>query len=243
MRPSRPSGAMTSLQRTCGASRPKNAAEKRKQRHRAQGFRVGRGDRPRAEPAQRVEEHENRYQEHCNSKDLQHQIADDRSEDADPIVRRPSGGRIRGGIERRIKRRVRDQGKEKEDRRNEDQEPDQLIEPPVSRRSKDARDDVHFGVRSYRRTMLARTHPCLLRPAQAEKGHTTRSHSGHVVPWHPRLGAASTPEPSYYPKKVDAWRQKSSATVAELDAAPKVGVNTSETPKNFMSREQIVMRG
>ena len=123
--------------------------EEREQRNRAQRLGVRRADGPRAEPAQRVQHQENRDQENRNAEELQRKIADDGPEHADPVVRRAPGGRIRRGVQRGIERRIRNQCEDKEDREDEHQEADQLIEPPVGRRSKCARN-VHFGVRTYR---------------------------------------------------------------------------------------------
>ena len=174
MRPSRPSAGMTPIQRSMRGKQPDESGEEREQRHRAQRLGVRRTDGPRTEPAQRVKQQKNRYQENRNPEDLQRQIADDGAEDANPVVRRASGGRIGRGVQRRIERRVRNQGEDKEDREDEDQEADQLIEPPVGRRSKCARDDVHFGVRSCRRTTpLARTHAaCSIRRRQKRPRNT-----------------------------------------------------------------------
>src|SRR5271157_1028912 len=51
--------------------------------------------------------------------------------------------------------------------------------------------------------------PMLPAPSGAGRnGHATRSRSGRVIPRHPRIGAASTPEPNYYPKKASYYCEK-----------------------------------
>src|ERR1019366_4691267 len=70
---------------------------------------------------------------------------------------------------RRIERRIRYQCEDKEDREDQHQEADQLIEPPVGRRSKSARSDCHVGVRPcHGTTSLARTHAA----CSVQRGHT-----------------------------------------------------------------------
>ena len=74
--------------------------------------------------------------------DLQRQVADhgaDRRRSS--YVPGATAGGIGGGVQRRIERRIRNQGEDKEDREDQNQETDQLIEPPVGRGSKGAGDE------------------------------------------------------------------------------------------------------
>ena len=102
---------------------------------RADRLGVRRADRPRTKPAQRVHRQENRNQESRDAEELQRQVGDEsrrrRQSSCAPAARRRSGR----GVQRRVERRVRNQCEDKEDREDEHQEADQLIEPPVGRRS------------------------------------------------------------------------------------------------------------
>ena len=142
------------------------AGEESYQRSRADGLGIRRLNGPRAKPAQRIHRQEGRNQKRRDAEDLQRQVGDQCTEDANPIVRRTSGQRSRCGVQRRIERGVGNQGEDQEDREDEQQEADQLIEPPVGRRSECARTDIHFGVRSFCRSALARTHVCSIQRRQ-----------------------------------------------------------------------------
>ena len=159
IRPSSPSEGITPFQRTLQGSRPMKPARKVISAAAPRSWHKA-SDGPRAKPAQRIHRQEGRNQKCRDAEDLQRQIATNAPKTPIQLCAgRPASG-SRCGVQRRIERRVGNQGEDKEDREDEHQEADQLIEPPVGRRSECARTDIHFGVRSFCRSSACEDSCC-----------------------------------------------------------------------------------
>ncbi|HST08854.1 MAG TPA: DNA translocase FtsK 4TM domain-containing protein, partial [Terriglobales bacterium] len=80
------------------------------------------------------------------SERLQAQVREDCAHDADPVACSTDGRQHRSTIERRIERGIGREREEKEERGDDQQEADQLIEPPVAGWIEYARKSLHLGV-------------------------------------------------------------------------------------------------
>ena len=147
-------------------------------------------------------------QEGRDAEQLQHEIGDQGADHADPVVRRASGDGLAAVFSEGSSGEYETSGEDKEDREDKNQEADQLVEPPVGRRSKWT-SKIHFGVRSFRGSALARLMllPWVLREQTPA---VTRSSTKRVVLKSDRCGFAVTPEHSDYPKSKSRVGEKSS---------------------------------
>ena len=109
----------------------------------AQKFGHRRNDLAGTEPAHSESTQEKRKQKRSHAEALQQQIGSQSSDDANPVARLPRTREHRGAVERRIERRIRSQRKKKEERGNTQQEPNQLIEPPVVGGSENPGEILH----------------------------------------------------------------------------------------------------
>src|ERR1022692_1009720 len=116
----------------------------------AETLRHGRLNLPRSKPANSQHTKKERQKKSSDAEKLQGKVRDDRSDHADPVARNVSSGEYRGAVQRGIKRRIRSQREEKEERRDAQHETDQLIQPPIARRDKDACQKTHVGRFSHR---------------------------------------------------------------------------------------------
>src|SRR5580658_586224 len=111
-------------------------------------------DLPRNKPAQPEQRGKDGQQKSSDPEELQRKVRDKRSDHADPVAGNMSASQHRGAIQRRIERRVRSQREEEEERRDAQQETDQLIQPPVARGNKYACQKTHVGRFSPGRKMI-----------------------------------------------------------------------------------------
>ncbi len=111
-----------------------------------------RADGARAEPAPAQKRQHHRQQEGGDAGRLQHQVAAIGAEDACPVVRRARRRSRAGGVQRAVRRGIRHQGEEKEDRGDEQQEADQFVQPPVAARRVSPGEWIHRGVLALPRT-------------------------------------------------------------------------------------------
>ncbi len=107
-----------------------------------------------AEPAHSEYPQKNRKQKRSNAKSLQEQIRKQRSDYAYPVPRHARAGQHRGAVERWIERRIGGQSEKKEERGDAQQEPDQLIEPPVVGGRKKPVEILHRRISRHARTPL-----------------------------------------------------------------------------------------
>ena len=105
----------------------------------------------RAEPAHAEHRREDHQQECADAEELQHHVGGECADHADPVARGVRTGQNRGAVPRRIERRIRNEGEEKEERGDAHQEADQLIEPPVPGGNKNACQIIHVGQIPHRR--------------------------------------------------------------------------------------------
>ena len=74
---------------------------------RPQRLRDGRLHHARAEPARSQRDHEDRQQKRADTPELQNEVGEISSEDADPVAGSVRAGENGGAVERRIERRIR----------------------------------------------------------------------------------------------------------------------------------------
>ena len=123
---------------------------KDEQRAGAEDARYRRFDLARAKPAPAEQAEKHRHQESGDPGKLQRQVAAVSADDADPVARRARRQRRGGGVERRVERRIGRDSEEKEERGDEQQEADKLVQPAIVRRSKDLRENLHVAYREVR---------------------------------------------------------------------------------------------
>src|SRR5262249_136742 len=96
------------------------------------------------EPAHAQQSQHQREDKHKDARRLQQQVAHHGAKQPDPVLH-PAAGRA-GGVQRRVKRRVAGQRQEKEGRRDQQKEADQLIEPAVPGRRERTQKILHWGL-------------------------------------------------------------------------------------------------
>ena len=120
----------------------------------AQEFGQRRSDLAGAEPSLTHNAKKDGEQKGSDTERLQNQVGKQGSNYAHPVTSHTRTGQHRSAIERGIERRVRRQRKKQEERGDAQQEPDQLIEPPVIRGREQLVEILHGRISRHAQTQL-----------------------------------------------------------------------------------------
>src|SRR5208282_4579720 len=99
--------------------------------------------RSRAEPARPEHDHEEGQQKRSDAPELQDEVGEISSHDADPVAGSVRSGKDGGAVQRGIERRIGRQREKKEECGDAQQEPDELVQTPVPGGRKNLREKCH----------------------------------------------------------------------------------------------------